>query len=313
MLYSVALLAATATAVSAGAAAGITRPPPSRFARAPSENGHVYPEHVLKKRQLPAAVTNQTTITSPNGVQIRYKDLTGTSVCETTPGVNSYSGYVDLAADKHSFFYFFEARNNPETAPITLWLNGGPGSDASIGLFQELGPCNISEDLTSHLNPYSWNEYSNFIFLSQPYGVGYSYQESAPGTLNEITGSFEPESFGGVDGRYPVINQSYITTTQEAAVAAWEVMQALIPALPNIDSNVTSKEFNLATESYGGHYGPTFFDYFYEQNQAIANGTAMGTQLSMNSLLIINGIIDQAIQAPYYPLFANNNTYGIKL
>lgn len=31
----------------------------------------------------------------------------------------------------------------------------------------------------------------------------------------------------------------------------------------------------------------------------------------MNSLLIINGIIDEYIQAPYYPEFAVNNTYGI--
>lgn len=250
-------------------------------------------------------------ITSPNGVNIRYKNTTGV-VCETTPGVQSYAGYIDLAPDRHSFFYFFQARNNPETAPITLWLNGGPGSDSMIGLFQENGPCNISEDLTSHLNPYSWNEYSNMIYLSQPYGVGYSYQESAPGTLNQITGDFEPASFGGVDGRYPVINQTLITTTDEAAVAAWEAIQALIPTLPQLDSQVTSKQFNLATESYGGHYGNSFFNYFQEQSDAIRNGSAQGTALDMNSLLIINGIIDEATQAPYYPIFANNNTYGIK-
>lgn len=53
---------------------------------------------------------------------------------------------------------FFEARNNPETAPLTLWLNGGPGSDSLIGLFQELGPCNVTEDLETQLNPYAWNE-----------------------------------------------------------------------------------------------------------------------------------------------------------
>lgn len=32
----------------------------------------------------------------------------------------------------------------------------------------------------------------------------------------------------------------------------------------------------------------------------------------MHSLTIINGIIDEYIQAPYYPEFAVNNTYGIK-
>jgi hypothetical protein len=32
----------------------------------------------------------------------------------------------------------------------------------------------------------------------------------------------------------------------------------------------------------------------------------------MDTLGIINGIIDEQIQAPYYPEFAVNNTYGIK-
>jgi hypothetical protein len=37
-----------------------------------------------------------------------------------------------------------------------------------------------------------------------------------------------------------------------------------------------------------------------------------GYQLNFNSLGIINGIIDEAVQAEYYPEFAVNNTYGIK-
>ena len=32
----------------------------------------------------------------------------------------------------------------------------------------------------------------------------------------------------------------------------------------------------------------------------------------MDTLGIINGIIDEQIQGPYYPEFAVNNTYGIK-
>ena len=87
-------------------------------------------------RQVPANPTGVTTITSPAGVQIRYKEPGTDGFCETTPGVKSYSGYIDLAPDAHTFFYFFEARTNPATAPITLWLNGGPGSSSLIGLFQ---------------------------------------------------------------------------------------------------------------------------------------------------------------------------------
>ncbi|RMJ22956.1 Carboxypeptidase S1 [Aspergillus sp. HF37] len=51
---------------------------------------------------------------------------------------------------------------------------------------------------------------------------------------------------------------------------------------------------------------------FHEQNQKIAQGTHKGIHLDFNSLGIINGIIDEAIQAPYYPEFAVDNTYGIK-
>lgn len=87
-------------------------------------------------RQLPASVQGLTTITSPSGVTIRYKEPGKAGICETTPGVNSYTGYIDLAPDSHTFFWFFEARHNPADAPLTLWLNGGPGSDSLIGLFQ---------------------------------------------------------------------------------------------------------------------------------------------------------------------------------
>ena len=90
----------------------------------------------LDPRQVPANATGVTTIQSPSGVQIRYKEPGKEGICETTPGVGSYAGYVDLSPTSHTFFWFFEARHNPESAPITLWLNGGPGSDSLIGLFQ---------------------------------------------------------------------------------------------------------------------------------------------------------------------------------
>ncbi|KAI4206104.1 MAG: hypothetical protein LQ346_001287 [Caloplaca aetnensis] len=265
-------------------------------------------------RQLPADAQGVQTITSPSGVTIRYKQPGQEGVCETTPGVNSYSGYVDLAPDAHTFFWFFEARHDPANAPLTLWLNGGPGSDALIGLFQELGPCNVTENLTTQLNPYSWNEVSNMLFISQPLGVGFSYSEQEAGSLNPYTGEFENSTFG-VTGRWPVINATELDTTDLAAIATWHVLQGFLANLPQLDAKFGGppKTFNLWTESYGGHYGPSFFTYFYEQNEMIRNGTTNGTELTFDTLGIINGIFDLYTQAPYYPEFTQYNTYGIQL
>src|ERR1700679_2807512 len=47
-------------------------------------------------RQLPANATGVQTITTPQNITIRYKEPGKEGVCETTPGVNSYSGYIDL-------------------------------------------------------------------------------------------------------------------------------------------------------------------------------------------------------------------------
>lgn len=98
-------------------------------------------ETSLAKRQLPAKPTNVKKLTSPNGSGIRYKELTGKGICETTPGVRSFSGYIDLNSTVHIYFMFFHSRGNPSKDPFTLWLNGGPGSDSLIGMFEgKLGP-----------------------------------------------------------------------------------------------------------------------------------------------------------------------------
>jgi hypothetical protein len=102
------------------------------------------------------------------GIPVRYKEVP-TGICEQDPTVKSYTGYVDVSENQHIFFWFFETRNmDPENAPLTVWINGGPGSSSMGGLFQENGPCGVEIDGNVYSNPYSWSNVSNIIYIDQP-------------------------------------------------------------------------------------------------------------------------------------------------
>ena len=81
------------------------------------------------------------------------------------PPVNfsMYSGYVtvDAAAGRALFYWLIEAAGAPaESAPLVLWLNGGPGcSSVGSGALEELGAFRVHADgETLLLNEYAWNK-----------------------------------------------------------------------------------------------------------------------------------------------------------
>ncbi|TGJ85236.1 hypothetical protein E0Z10_g3523 [Xylaria hypoxylon] len=237
-----------------------------------------------------------------NGVKISYKEP---GICETTEGVKSYAGYVylppgtleDLGEPQdypiNTFFWFFEARKDPENAPLSIWINGGPGSSSLLGLFAENGPCYVNPDSNStRLSEWSWNNEVNMLYIEQPVQVGFSYDTLQNYTYDLVSGSADPL---GVSDPVPEQN----TTLLE------------FPGYHPNDSRIS-----LATESYGGRYGPAFFSFFEEQNQKIEDGTWNSTGenyvLNLDTLILINSCIDRQVMYPHYPQMAYNNTYGIQ-
>ncbi|RDW78733.1 putative carboxypeptidase S1 [Aspergillus mulundensis] len=267
------------------------------------------------------------------GVRISYKEP---GICETTPGVKSYSGYVhlpagtlnDLGLDQdypiNSFFWFFESRNDPVNAPLSIWMNGGPGSSSMIGLMQENGPCRVNMDSNStELNPWSWNNYVNMLYIDQPNQVGFSYDVPTNGTYDQLTGVRDVSGWTTVPeqnntfyvGTFPSLNaSSTANTTQNAARALWAFAQTWFTEFPAYKPH--DDRVSIWTESYGGRYGPSFTAFFQEQNEKIANGslTSAGEShyIHLDTLGIINGCIDLLVQSPSYPEIAYNNTYGIE-
>ena len=213
--------------------------------------------------QFVPAPTDLTTVTG-YGQSVRYKEVPE-GICELTPGVKSYSGYVDIAENEHIFFWFFEARNqDPTTAPLTVWINGGPGSSSMIGLFQELGPCMIDEKMNVVYNPYAWNNASNMIFIDQPATTGFSYSVPVSGYYSELGGTeylielgnttCPPYAHGGC-GTYSKEDLADVTdSTISSRHNFWLVLQGFIGAFPQYSQN----GFHFTSESYGGHYGPVY-------------------------------------------------------
>jgi carboxypeptidase C (cathepsin A) len=85
-----------------------------------SEKSHNIKRQDAQIPFLPAEITDYKTITTPRGVTIRYKEPGKDGVCETSPDVNSYSGYIDISEDEHVFFWFFESRRDPANDDLTL-------------------------------------------------------------------------------------------------------------------------------------------------------------------------------------------------
>lgn len=252
-------------------------------------------------------------VTGHAGVPVRYKQVP-TGICEMDPKVKSFSGYADVAKDEHMFFWFFEARDvDPHDAPLTIWINGGPGSSSMIGLFQELGPCGVDYYGKPYNNPHSFSKVSNLLFIDQPTTVGMSYSKSIPGYMDRngqvypLKDNNCPADINGTCGTFsdpsaPIMANS----TDTAAPNMWRALQGFMGAFPQYARNGV----NLATESYGGHYGPVFSEYFERQNEAHIPGAA---KIDLNALLIGNGWFDPIVgYEGYYDFMVSpGNTYDV--
>lgn len=191
------------------------------------------------------------------GAYLTYKQ---TTVCETTPGVNSYSGYVHLPPNTisgqnyeiHTFFWFFESRNNSATAPLSLWLQGGPGAPSVTGPISENGPCIVNRDsATTEPNPFSWNNEVNMLYIDQPVQTGFSYDSLVSGIVDEVSSPFVVEDVGPLDAKkvsnftHPAgifSSQDLSTTTNttgQAAEIMWHVMQVWIQESVTLSSLIS--------------------------------------------------------------------------
>ncbi|KAF6842972.1 carboxypeptidase s1 [Colletotrichum musicola] len=285
----------------------------------------------LAAAQFPSQSVNLTTVTSPvdGNVTVRYRIPNG--ACKTAyADQQQYSGWVSVPGPypANMFFWFVGARE--PTDVLTIWLNGGPGVSSLFGMFTEVGPCEVVEKgldkYDTVAREWGWDRASNMLFIDQPNQVGFSYDTPTNGSMDlfnanqstppqPVPSGQPPITF--LNGTFSSLNASNTAnTTETAAMAVWHLLQGFLGAFPQYNPpNSSALGINLFAESYGGKYGPVFSDVWERQNERRENGTLPANrtlEVHLTSLGIVNGCIDDQVQAEFYPAMATDNTYGFR-
>lgn len=194
------------------------------------------------------------------------------------PGISSlhetsFAGYLPLTkshcarfnCEDSALFYFYVAnRAHLATAPLVLWLNGGPGAASLYGFFMENGPYAVQGEDRLVERRYSWNQKANYLVIDQPVGVGFSY---AGGSL-----PFDDEA--------------------QAMDQLSEAVNLFFKWHPELKNN----PFYLAGESYAGKYIPQL------AIRLLANQKANG--LNLKGIMIGDGWVNPRLQQAANAQFA---------
>lgn len=281
-----------------------------------------HPTDNIELRELSETGSTQNALELRNYIHTRAVGVNGESetsivtdqvalneVCVKDHQVKVSAGYLGYykpseGRSKKLFFWFFESQTEPATAPVVLWLNGGPGCSSMLGMFTELGPCTLyrydtpegTQRVTTKPNPYSWNKYANMLFVDQPTGTGLSYYEAV--------GS--------------------VATSAEAAKDFYLFLKQFYKKFPQFKKN----PLHLSGESYAGHYIPMIAMEITENNTKIkALPLCSGKSvlplnvhsvedkeecdiMPLKTVFIGNPLLNMADQIMSFPLMAQDKRHG---
>ncbi|KAI6191132.1 Lysosomal protective protein [Aphelenchoides bicaudatus] len=213
------------------------------------------------------------------------------------PGFNQYSGYLTGKVEGNYLHYWLVEHQDPnkvQTAPLVLWLTGGPSCSSLGAAFGENGPYFVNPGkLLDHLfalmfvfdclsleiklskttskqtsrtlteNVYSWNKAANILYLESPRAIGYSYQDKTKNKDNDFDDN------------------------KSADDVTWALADFLT-AYPEY----YNRDFYITGESYGGVYVPTTAARIIDELEN-TTGTAIFNGLGMNlkGFFIGNGYV----------------------
>uniref|UniRef100_A0A670Y9N4 Carboxypeptidase vitellogenic like n=1 Tax=Pseudonaja textilis TaxID=8673 RepID=A0A670Y9N4_PSETE len=184
------------------------------------------------------------------------------------PNVKSYSDYltVNMTYNSNLFFWFFPAQDQPEKAPVLLWLQGGPGGTSMFGLFVEHGPYVVQKNLSLTERKFPWTSKFSMLYIDNPVGTGFSFTD-------ELKGYAKNEDDVGRD-LYSAIVQFF-------------------QLFPDYQKN----DFYATGESYAGKYVPAVGYYIHSNNPTAK------IKINFKGVAIGDGLCDPEVMLGGYAEF----------
>ncbi|CAM9862355.1 unnamed protein product, partial [Discosporangium mesarthrocarpum] len=172
-----------------------------------------------------------------------------------------YAGHIPVRdAESFTFYWLFESAGQPDSDPIVIWLNGGPGCSSMDGLWLENGPFRLDGQHHITVNPYRhdipvlWHKKSNLLYVDQPLGTGLSF----------------------------TTNKDYADNDLEVNDLFYEFLLKFMGLHPSFRSRVGSEEalyrsrpIFFAGESHAGHYIPSMVAHVLRKNKELMSGQVM--------------------------------------
>ncbi|KYQ96810.1 peptidase S10 family protein [Tieghemostelium lacteum] len=195
------------------------------------------------------------------------KNLVFISLLISLVSGNSYSGFftVDPVNEGKTFYWFWESQTNASTAPVILYLTGGPGASMALSMVYENGPFKVNPDFTTTPNPNSWNTVANVIYVDSPLGTGFS-------TVNE---------------------NGYSQSESETSQHLYSFLQQFFNAYPQYRLN----SLYIFGESVSSKTAPNLGYLIHQKNKV----SPASSKISLRGIGIVSAFIDPVLQLSTFP------------
>ncbi|CAG8949811.1 hypothetical protein HYFRA_00004135 [Hymenoscyphus fraxineus] len=184
------------------------------------------------------------------------------------PLLKMHAGHVEINPEHNGnmFFWHFQNRHIANKQRTVIWLNGGPGCSSEDGALMEVGPYRLGDQTHGPkltLNPGSWDEFANLMFVDNPVGTGFSY----------------------------VNTDSYLQDLPEMAQQFVTFLEKWFAMFPEYEHD----DIYIAGESYAGQHIPYISQAILARNKKGAKH-----QWNLKGMLIGNGWISPEEQYKAY-------------